>query len=179
MLDPVVSTLIALSFALLFGTAALHKWRDLAGFAAVLDAYRLLPPGLVAPLAWVVPLLESAAARGLLARQASAAAAGLGILLLSGYAGAIGVNLHRGRRDIACGCGGPDQRRPIAGWMLGRNLVLAMMLTGALWPRGAREIGWTDRATIAFGLAGASLIYLCLDRIGFAAQRARTLQAAS
>ena len=41
--------------------------------------------------------------------HAAAAAA----LLLALYAGAIGVNLARGRRDIDCGCGGPASRQPI------------------------------------------------------------------
>lgn len=175
MLDPVFGILIALSFALLFASAAAHKWRDLAGFSIILEAYGLLPRTAVRRVSWLVPGLESGLAAGLLWPPARAIAALLGLCLLLGYSAAIGVNLRRGRRDLACGCGGPDQRRPIAGWMLTRNLALAVVLAGALWPSRSRALQWTDGATILFGVAGASLVYLCLDRIGLAAQRARAL----
>jgi hypothetical protein len=175
MLDPVFAILIALSFALLFGIAAAHKWRDLAGFTDVLEGYGLLPPAMVQRLSWLIPLLETGLALGLLWTRTRAVATALGLGLLLGYATAIGVNLLRGRREIACGCGGPDQRRPIAGWMLGRNLVLTVLLGGALWPSRPRALEWTDVATILFGLAGTSLVYVCFDRIGLAAQRARAL----
>ena len=97
-------------------------------------------------------------------------------MLLLGYAGAIALNLHRGRRDIACGCGGPDQRRPIAGWMGWRNLVLALLLGIAIWPWSDRAMTWMDGVTIAFGLAAAIVVYLCVDRLGQVSARARALQ---
>jgi hypothetical protein len=176
MLDPVFGSLITVSFAILFAGAAVHKWRNLASFEAVFAAYGLLPAAMGERLYWLVPVLESAVVPGLLAAGTRTGAAVLGVLLLVSYAAAILLNLQRGRRDIACGCGGPDQRRPIAAWMVGRNGLLALLLAGTLWPWSTRALTWTDRATIAFGVAAACVAYLCFDRLGLVAQRARALQ---
>ena len=64
MIDPAIGTLLAGAFALLFASAALHKARDLALFAQVLAAYRVLPGA--ARLAWLVPLTEVLVGAGLL-----------------------------------------------------------------------------------------------------------------
>jgi len=175
-IDPVFGALIAISFAVLFASAAAHKWRSLRIFEEAFAAYALLPQIPKLHLVWVVPLSETAVALGLLARPTRASAALAGALLLLGYAGAIALNLHRGRRDIACGCGGPDQRRPIAGWMAWRNLVLALLLGMAIWPSSGRPITGMDSATIAFGVAAATVVYLCFDRLGQLTTRARALQ---
>jgi hypothetical protein len=175
-LDPVFGALIAISFAVLFASAAVHKWRDLESFETAFAAYELLPQIPKRHLSWLVPLCESAVALGLLAPGTRVICAVAGALLLLGYAGAIALNLHRGRRDIACGCGGPDQRRPIAGWMGWRNLVLALLLGIAIWPWSGRAMTWMDGVTIAFGLAVSVVVYLCVDRLGQVSARARALQ---
>jgi hypothetical protein len=175
-LDPVFGALIAISFAVLFLSAAVHKWRDLQSFAAAFDAYALLPQMARWRLTWLIPLCETAVALGLLARATRVIAAVAGALLLLGYASAIALNLQRGRRDIACGCGGPDQRRPIAGWMAWRNLLLALLLGVAVWPWSGRAISWMDASTIAFGVAAAIVVYLCVDRLGQVWARVRALQ---
>ena len=165
-LDPVFGALIAISFAVLFASAAVHKWRNLPGFEQAFAAYALLPQIPKLHFTWMVPLCETAVALGLLANSTRAGAAVAGTLLLLGYGGAIALNLQRGRRDIACGCGGPDQRRPIAGWMAWRNLALAVLLAVAIWPWSGRAITWMDGATIGFGAAAAVVVYLCVDRLG-------------
>ena len=128
MIDPAIGTLLSGAFALLFASAAFHKARHFAHFAAVFRAYRLVPPAL--PLAAFVPILELSVAAGLLLPVARPAAAVTGAALLLLYATAIGVNLLRGRHDLSCGCGGPDERRPIAAWMVVRNLLLATLARG-------------------------------------------------
>jgi hypothetical protein len=175
-IDPVFGALTALSFAVLFASAAAHKWRNLRGFEEAFAAYALLPQISKLRLTWLVPLSETAVAVGLLARATRAGSAIAGALLLLGYAGAIALNLQRGRRDIACGCGGPDQRRPIAGWMAWRNLALALLLGIAVCPWSSRAITPMDAATIAFGVAAATAIYLCFDRLGQLTARARAPQ---
>jgi len=175
-LDPVFSALIAICFAVLFASAAAHKWRRLRSFEEAFAAYALLPHVTKLHLTWLVPLSETAVAVGLLAGATRAGAAIAGALLLLGYGGAIALNLHRGRRDIACGCGGPDQRLPIAGWMAWRNLVLALLLGMAIWPSSGRPMTGMDGATIAFGVAAATVVYLCFDRLGQLTRRARDLQ---
>jgi hypothetical protein len=173
-LDPVFGAMIAICFAALFASAALHKWRNLAAFEQAFAAYALLTQIPKLHLTWLVPLCETAVAVGLLA-GATRAGAAAGALLLLGYAGAIALNLQRGRRDIACGCGGPDQRRPIAGWMAWRNFVLALLLAIAIWPCSERAITWMDGATIVFGAAAAVVVYLCVDRLGQLTARTRAL----
>ena len=174
MLDPVVLTLLAGAFALLLGSAALHKARDLAVFGELLRAYRVLPAGLALP--WLVPLLELALAALLLPPATRAASALAGCALLVLYALAIALNLARGRRALACGCGGANERRPIAPWMVWRNSLIALVLVGALAPWGARPLGFTDAVTVVFGLLTVALIYLCIDQLMGNVQRAAHLR---
>jgi len=162
MIDPAVGALLAGAFALLFASAAVHKWLDPQRFAAAFRAYEVVPPA----LAWVarlVPALELAVAAALLAAGSRHGAAAAGAALLLAYAAAIAVNLGRGRRDLDCGCGGPSERRPIGTWMVGRNLVLAALL-GTLWlPWSSRALTGTDALTIGAGTAVAALLYRSLD----------------
>ncbi len=164
MLDPALGVLLIACFALLFATASLHKLRDLPHFAEVLRAYRVLPEGAVR-LAPLVALAELSVAVGLFVPAARFGAALAGAALLVAYAAAIAVNLRRGRRDLACGCGGPDDARPIAPWMVARNLMLAPLLALTLLPWAKRALLPTDALTVGAGVAVATLLYVCLDRL--------------
>ena len=164
MIEPAVGAMLAGAFALLFVSAALDKLRSLQGFAEVFRAYRLLPDG-VARLSWLVPALELTVGVGLLARRSRAGAGAAGAALLVAYAAAIAINLQRGRRDLACGCGGPHARRPIAAWMAWRNLLLAGLLAPMLLPWIVRPMAAADAVTIGAGTAVAALLYMSLDRL--------------
>jgi hypothetical protein len=164
MLDPAVGTLLALLFALLFAGAALHKARAPRQFADVLAAYRVLPAAAVRAAA-LVPLLELTVALGLLVPAVRPGAAVAGALLLLLYAAAIAVNLRRGRLELACGCGGADERRPIAAWMVVRNLLLALLLGSLVLPWQVRPLAAADLVTVVGGLAVASLLYASLERL--------------
>lgn len=176
-IDPVIAALALACGALLFAAAAVHKFRDLRRFEEIFQAYGLpLPAG--AHVARAVPVLEALVAAGLLFDDSRVAAAVAGMVLLLAYAAAIALNLLRGRRDLACGCGGPDDRRPIAGWMVGRNILIAAALGAVVLPSSPRALEPTDLLTIGFGTAACALVYLCLDRLlsnsdraGFGAQR--------
>ncbi|HYM42305.1 MAG TPA: MauE/DoxX family redox-associated membrane protein [Steroidobacteraceae bacterium] len=177
MLDPAIGLTLVGCFALLFASAALHKLRNVAHFREALRAYRLLPEGASFAAAAALPALELALAVGLLSAMTRAAAALAGLALLLGYAAAIAVNLARGRRDLACGCGGAQDSRPIAPWMVVRNLLLAVLLTVALVPFSSRTLLPTDALTVAAGIAVAALLYASLDRLlGSAARRAAALR---
>jgi hypothetical protein len=165
MLDPAVGVLLLACLALLFASAALHKLRDLSHFTEVLRAYRVLPGGAVR-LAPLVPLAELMVAAGLLVSAARFDAGVAGAALLGVYACAIAVNLGRGRRDLACGCGGPDDARPIAPWMVARNLVLALTLLAiTLLPWRTRALAPVDALTVGGGVAIATLLYVSLDQL--------------
>jgi uncharacterized membrane protein YphA (DoxX/SURF4 family) len=162
MIDPAIGALLAGAFALLFVSAALHKLLDLARFAEVFRAYAVVPAPL-ARLAPLVPLLELTVGAALLAGGSRPGAAAAGAALLVVYASAIGINLGRGRRDLTCGCGGPNDRRPIAAWMVWRNLLLAGLLSLAHLPWAQRPMGAADALTIGAGTAVAALLYMSLD----------------
>src|SRR5260370_1182990 len=117
MIDPAIGALLAGAFALLFASAAFNKLHSLQRFAEVFRAYRLLPDA-VARLAWLVPALELTVGVGLLARRSRAGASAAGAALLLAYAAAIAINLQRGRRDLACGCGGLHEGRARAGALM-------------------------------------------------------------
>lgn len=178
MIDPAVGTLLAGAFALLFASAALHKLRSPRRFAEVFRSYEVLPPA-AAPLAWLVPVLELTVGAGMLAAPWRTGASAAGAALLVCYACVIGVNLRRGRRDLACGCGGPDERRPIAAWMVWRNLTLAALLGVLLLPWSARSMQAADALTVGAGTAVTALLYMSLDRLlGRVAPRAAALRGA-
>lgn len=164
-IDPAIGTLMLASIALLFASAAVHKLRDPARFEAVFAAYRLLPAALGRRVSRLVPVLESMVAAGLAVKSARPYAAALGILLLAGYAAAIAVNLRRGRRDLACGCGGPNDRRRIAPWMIWRNGLIALGATAAFATWTDRSLSLTDGITLVFGLLTVALVYLCVDQL--------------
>jgi len=164
MIDPAVGALLAGAFALLFVSAAFHKLVDLRAFTETFRAYAVVPQGL-AWLAPAVPLLELTVGAGLLAGASRTGAAASGVALLLTYAGAIGINLARGRRDLACGCGGANDQRPIAAWMVWRNLLLAALLAATLRPWLARPLDAADAVTIGAGTAVAALLYMSVDGV--------------
>jgi hypothetical protein len=120
-----------------------------------------------------VPVLEILIALGLLLPASRAAATVIAVALLVSYALAISVNLRAGHNAIACGCGGPDQRRPIAAWMVWRNLLLASLLGLTLLPWTARQLERMDGATIGLGLVAIGLLYSCAERLLGELSRAR------
>lgn len=164
MIDPALGTLLAGAFALLFASAALHKLRNVGQFAEVFRSYEVLPPA-ADRLSWVVPVFELAVAAAMLVAASRAGASIAGAALLVSYACAIGVNLRRGRYDLACGCGGAHERRPIAGWMVWRNLALAGLLAVMLLPWTPRPMQPADALTIAAGTTVAALLYMSLDQL--------------
>ena len=165
MLDPAIGSLLVGCFVLLFVSAASHKLRDLKQFAEVFAGYGIAPAVNRWRLSWLVPIVEIAVAVGLLPPVSRAPAAAAGAALLLSYAIAITINLRAGRNAIACGCGGLDQRRPIAAWMVWRNLLLALLLGLAMLPWNARDLEWADGATLGFGLAAIALLYSCAERL--------------
>jgi|ERR1700722_5067079 len=176
LLDPAIGILMTASVALLFASAGAHKLRDLARFDEIFSAYGLMPVIPRVRISRLVPFVEIAIAAGLAVKASRPYSAALGIILLSGYAAAIAVNLRRGRRDLACGCGGPDERRPIAAWMVWRNLLIALAVAAAFAPWTARPLNLTDGFTIAFGLPTIALVYLCVDQLLGNAQRTAQLR---
>src|SRR3569833_1286082 len=100
-LDPAIALLLVAALALLFVSAGLHKLRDLRRFDEIFAAYDLLPGLARWHVSWGIPVAELGVAVGLLFDDFRPYAAAVGIVLLLVYATAIGINLKRGRRDLA------------------------------------------------------------------------------
>lgn len=138
--------------ALLFAQAAWAKFADRTGFEATIAAYRTLPTWAVAPASWALPPLELMLAALLLAPFACTFSALAAALLLCIFAGAMVVNLLRGRRHIECGCGRPGQ---IIGWpAVARNLVLAVLLVAV------QALRAPSLAESAVGVAAGAVLFI-------------------
>lgn len=147
----VVQLAFAIALAALFLNAAYHKLSDRLRFQAQLAEYQLVPAALVPTGTLLLASIETAVGISLLIPVSWALSAPLAAGLLVTYAGAISINLLRGRTHIDCGCG--DAPQLLSGWLVLRNLIL----TGgalALLPvtLGENEAPWFSYlAAIALG----------------------------
>lgn len=147
-IDPIFIIASALAIAVLLASAATHKLRAPARFARQLADYQLLPEAVIRPGARVIPALELVIAFALLvpATRSWAALSAAGLIAL--YAAAIGINLWRGRRDIDCGCAGPDQAQPLRPILLLRNgALVAVALLASVLPI-ARDLGFSTASSL-------------------------------
>jgi uncharacterized membrane protein YphA (DoxX/SURF4 family) len=175
-IDPAFVNLLALALGAIFVTSGVMKLGDLELFESAVANYRLLPRLLEKPFAWTLPLVECACAAGMLFAATRAAAASMLILLLAMFAGAIAINLARGRRDIDCGCFGPALRQGLSGWLLARNFVLMMFAAIAALPVSARPILWLDVVTIGMGATTLIILYASANVVLGNAPRTRALE---
>ena len=165
MLDPAIGAVLVGCYVMLLVGAASHKLRDLRQFAEIFAGYGVVPVLHRWRLSWLVPVFELLLALGLLLPVWRRVAAAAAAALLLGYATAILINLRAGRHLVACGCGGADERRPIAAWMVWRNLLLAFGLGVAMLPWETRPLEWTDALTLACGVTSLALLYSCAERL--------------
>ena len=162
-LDPIFIIASALTIAVLLASAATHKVRAPARFTKQLADYQLLPDVLVRPVARVIPVVELVLAFALLVPVCRYWAAMAAASLIALYAAAIGINLWRGRRDIDCGCAGPDQAQPLRPILLLRNSVLVgVALLASVLPM-ARDLGFFDGFVTVAASAVALLLYAAAD----------------
>jgi len=180
MIDPALVQILATGFGLLFLASGARKLADFRAFEAAVAGYRLLPRRAAPVAAGGVIAAETgiglAAVSFLREVQLTALAACAGLLLV--YAGAMAVNLLRGRRAIDCGCTASTARRAIGWDLVLRNLLLAgLALVPAAMPVGARALTWLDGVTIAGGAAMLLLVYSTLEA-AMAVGRRRSRRAA-
>ena len=161
MIDPVLQYWLAGVFALLFACTGVEKMRQLDVVSEQISEYAILPSLLAPVAARLVALLEITTAT-LLITQYYVIGAQLGILMLLIYATAIGVNLTRGRITIDCGCQ-LQSSNGISWFLVTRNIAMAGLLTIVVLPGLSRELLWLDFVVIAFGLASATLVYVCTN----------------
>jgi uncharacterized membrane protein YphA (DoxX/SURF4 family) len=117
-----------------FVAAGASKAFDHQAMLVAVDAYELLPAGLVGPVAAALPWIELAVGAALLAGYALRAAAGTAGVLLVGFLVALGQAKARGLA-IDCGCfsaGGPGDG--VSWWEIIRDIPL-LVAAGWLWHR--------------------------------------------
>ena len=148
MIDPLLPTILKACFALLFGLAALHKIQNPRETQDIIKQYEVLPPALSPVAVWAVAVLEGSIALGLLVNLIDGVAAIAGAALLSLYALVIAINLHRGRRDLNCGCSFGSGHQGLSEALVGRNIVLAALLLGSLTQVSDRFFGALDVFTL-------------------------------
>lgn len=153
----------SLAVGLVFATAALAKLRHRDLLPGVVANYRLLPDPLVAPVAFLLPFAELAIGAGLLAGgQRPAVVAAAGMLWI--FAGAMAINIVRGRSHIDCGCGRSQLRQPLSWLLVGRNLALSLLVLPRAWSMPA--MGAIELATAVAGGASLYLLVQLLNSIG-------------
>src|SRR5262249_44507751 len=158
-IDPVVGWMAVGAAAAIFAASGGLKFYDLEAFRGAVVNYRLLPEWLATPFAWTAPIIESAAALGLLLASIRASAALVLIVMLTFFRAAIVINLARGRIDMVCGCFGPALRQRLSWWLMLRNAALFVLLAIALLPMGARTMGLLDFATASMAAATMIVLY--------------------
>ncbi len=134
--SPRVSVAFRLAIGAVFLYAGVVKGLDPQGFAKAIYNYRILPDGLINPMAIVLPWVEVVVGASLLMGLWVLGGSLLASGLLAAFAAALGLNLARGL-DIDCGCfstAGTGQGDTL--WYLVRDLgLLAMSLQVLLCDR--------------------------------------------
>ena len=177
-LDPALAWTVRLVAACLLAVAAGSKMAALEPFVGVVRNYRLLPPALVRPAAYAIPPFELLIAATLLALPASAFPPAGAALLLLVFAGAMAVNIARGRSEIDCGCFVGFMRQRLSWTLVARNLALAVaLLLAAVGSGGSRATGWLDGVTVAAGAGSLLLVWAIVGRLFGTAPRARLAEA--
>ena len=148
---------------LLFLQAGIAKLRRRALLPGIVANYRLLPNPLVAPVAQALPVVEILLGMALLASGDRIAVVAASALLLI-FAGAMAINIARGRSHIDCGCGHSQLRQPLSWPLVWGNLALAAFALLRLVP--APEPTIAERLAAAAAGAGLFMLVLLFNALG-------------
>jgi hypothetical protein len=167
MLDPVILMMCIATTTIVTLASAVPKWRGQKRFASSLAAFALLPSFAVKPLAYLLPMIETAGAIALLFPSTHAAAAMLLIALFGAFALALAINVARGHTDIDCGCSGfiagVVKEARIGWWHVGRALVLVAFASLTLMPPALRTLVWFDYVSASACTLFAVAAWFTLD----------------
>lgn len=109
--------------SLIFARAAWHKLGEFTEFTGFVADYRLVPERLVIEASWAIVGAEIASVAMQLVPGGRQFGLAIAVLMLLAYAGAMAINVSRGRTAIECGCGGAVQ--PLSWSLVIRNAILA------------------------------------------------------
>ena len=156
-----VALAIRVLVSLVFLTAAYGKLRHWTAFQGVVANYRLLPQGLVAPVAYALPPIEVLLGASLLLNLATPWPELSAAALLILFAVAMGVNLLRGRRNIDCGCFQSALKQTLNWTLVGRNVVMSLLLGVGLLTPGMPS----DLFMVANGLLVGGVLFVVLQSL--------------
>lgn len=161
--DPVLASAVAGCAALIFFSAAWHKFSEPDTFAGALDAYQLVPGALVVLFARFLPVVE--ALIGVMVLIPATRPAGLAAFaaMVGIYTIAIATNLIRSRNQIDCGCGGDVH---LLSWgLVVRNGLLVCIALAMAGPSVSRPYEWLDAITLILGALALYGFYLTFDEL--------------
>lgn len=123
--DPKIHLFIRSLLALMLLSAGAVKMSNWSDFSAAVRNYKLIPEGLASIVARLVPVVEVLVALCLMYGALSPWPNLMAACLFLLFAGAVAVNLLRGRRNISCGCFGTEQGQGLSWMLVLRNFLLA------------------------------------------------------
>lgn len=165
MLDPLLNHTAALLLAAIFAIAAWGKRAAPDEFEGVVANYRLLPRAIVPVFARSLPWTEAVAALLLVVPGSRPLGAALAALLLTAFAGAMAINIRRGRREIDCGCFRSTHRQHLSWPLVARNGVLAAFALALIAPASERVLNWFDWLQVLSAVPALLLIYLAASGV--------------
>jgi Methylamine utilisation protein MauE len=158
-MDPLLALTVAWSLAVLFAASTAHKISALPEWPGVVRNYRLLAEAFTVPASGALLIAGALTAAALLwpaTRRIGACGAAVQLIV---FAAAMAINLRRGRSSIDCGCFRSRLRQGLSGWMVARNLALALLALGLLLPSRPRELTALDIVTVVAVVATLSFLY--------------------
>ena len=155
---------IALFLSWLFGSAAVHKARNLEHYRQLMARYLNGRP-VSASSVWLIAAVEMSSAAMLLLPQTRPTGLLVAALLLLAYAALMGLQLARGRADMKCGCAGPASDMTISPALIVRNLVCAALALVASMPVISVEAGLAGIGLGLFVAVFTTLIYLGSEQL--------------
>lgn len=162
MLDPLVASIISISFGLMFLLASVHKLTGFSRFRAVLADYEVMPGFFVPVAVAALPVLEIALGLGWLFLPGVRVVALVTLGLLFVYSFAIVFNLLRGRVHISCGCGfgkAANGDEALSWGLVMRNAGLVLAALAATLPESSRVVGILDYVTLCAALMAIVLLF--------------------
>lgn len=151
---------------LILVVAGVAKLLHLDRFRAAVRSYDLLPDLAVRAVAIGLPPAETIVGLMLLSGFLFPWSGFIAASLFGLFVGAVTVNLLRGKRDVACGCFGPEDEELLSWSIVVRNSLLAgMAVAGSLDRTGIGQFSTQEKLAtlgVALGLLGLAAIYRSL-----------------
>lgn len=163
----VIERALLTSLGLVFLISVLPKLRAPAQFGSAVVAYRVLPPEVARPFAYIVIVVELGLAISFAIEVGLDLSLPVAALLLSAFLIAVALNLRRGH-DVPCACFGDPSER-ISGHSIARLLILlpvvVMLLVSEVIASGSSLLGGSGILTRATE-QGLDLVLASLAGVG-------------